>query len=67
MRYEGKDEGCIMIDDICPICKTAIKETKEDSVQCTTCQAVISDDAKWESSFGYEWVKELKEIQDAQS
>jgi len=56
-----------MIDDICPICKTSLKETEENSVKCTTCQAVISDDAKWESSFGYEWVKALKEIQDAQS
>ena len=47
-----------MIDDICPICKTAIKETKEDQVKCITCQAVISENIQWESKYGYEWVEE---------
>ena len=56
-----------MENQICPICKTALKETEKDSVQCTTCQADISDHVQWESKFGYEWVKELKEIQDAKS
>ena len=56
-----------MMDQICPICKTALKETENDSVECVACKAVLSEDAKWENSFGYEWVKELKDIQDAQS
>ena len=56
-----------MIDKVCPICKTGIKETEATTIKCTTCQAVISEDVQWERKFGYEWVKELKEIQDAQS
>jgi len=47
-----------MIDKACPVCKTAIKETKEKTVKCITCQAVISEDVQWESKYGYEWVEE---------
>ena len=56
-----------MIDKRCPICKTVIKETENNSIKCITCEAVISDDVQWQSQFGYEWIKELKEAQDAQS
>jgi transcription initiation factor TFIIIB Brf1 subunit/transcription initiation factor TFIIB len=56
-----------MIDKSCPICKTAIKETENNSIECTACKAIISDDIQWQSQFGYEWIKELKEAQDAQS
>jgi len=47
-----------MVDKACPICKTAIKDTKEKTVKCITCQAVISEDVLWESKYGYEWVEE---------
>ena len=47
-----------MVDKACAICKTAIKETKEKTVKCITCQAVISEDVQWESKYGYEWVEE---------
>jgi len=47
-----------MIDKACPVCKTAIKETKEKTVKCITCQAVISEDVQWQSKYGYEWVEE---------
>ena len=47
-----------MMDKVCPICKTVLKETKEYQVKCITCQAVISEDIQWESKYGYEWVEE---------
>jgi len=56
-----------MIDKRCPICKTAIKETENNSIKCIACEAVISEHIQWESKFGYDWIKELKEAQDAQS
>jgi transcription initiation factor TFIIIB Brf1 subunit/transcription initiation factor TFIIB len=56
-----------MIDKICPICKAAIKETEKNSIECKSCKAILSDDMQWQSQFGYEWIKELKEAQDAQS
>ena len=56
-----------MIDKRCPICKTVIKETEKNSIECKSCKAILSDDMQWQSQFGYEWIKELKEAQDAQS
>jgi|TARA_R110002126_G_scaffold7381_1_gene36287 predicted nucleic acid-binding Zn ribbon protein len=56
-----------MIDKLCPICKTAIEETEKNSIECKSCKAILSDDMQWQSQFGYEWIKELKEAQDAQS
>jgi uncharacterized Zn finger protein (UPF0148 family) len=47
-----------MMEKICPICKTALKETKDNQVKCITCQAVISEDIQWQSKYGYEWVQE---------
>lgn len=55
-----------MIDIVCPKCKAALDETAEITTKCKVCQMVISDHV-WESKFGYEWIKELEEIQDAQS
>ena len=56
-----------MIDKRCPVCKTALKKTEESSVKCIACEAVISEHVPWESKFGYDWIKELKEAEDAQS
>ena len=47
-----------MMEKVCPICKTALKDTKHDQVKCITCQAVISEDVQWQSKYGYEWVQE---------
>lgn len=44
--------------EVCPICKTAIKNTTEKEVQCITCKAVISTEMEWQSKYGYEWVQE---------
>ena len=55
-----------MIDIVCPKCKAALDEKAEIATKCKVCQMVISDHV-WESKFGYEWIKELEEIQDAQS
>ena len=56
-----------MIDKLCPICKTDIEETEKNSIECKSCKAILSDDMQWQSQFGYEWIKELKKAQDAQS
>jgi transcription initiation factor TFIIIB Brf1 subunit/transcription initiation factor TFIIB len=55
-----------MIDTVCPKCKAALEETEENSTKCKVCKMVISDHV-WESKFGYEWVKELEELQNAKS
>ena len=55
-----------MIDTVCPKCKTALDETKESFTKCKACKMIISDHV-WESKFGYEWVKELEELQNAKS
>ena len=55
-----------MIDIVCPKCKTALDKKAENSTKCISCSMVISDHV-WESKFGYEWIKELEEIQDAKS
>jgi len=44
--------------EVCPVCKTAIKKTKEKEVQCITCKAIILTDMEWQSKYGYEWVHE---------
>ena len=44
--------------EVCPICKTALKDTKDNEVQCSTCKAVISTEMEWQSKYGYEWVQE---------
>ena len=46
-----------MMEKICPICKTALKDTKENEVKCITCQVVISEDVQWQSKYGYDWVQ----------
>ena len=46
------------MDKVCPVCKTALKETKENQIRCIVCQAVISEDVQWQSKYGYEWVQE---------
>lgn len=55
-----------MIDIVCPKCKTALDEKAENSTTCKACAMIIADHV-WESKFGYEWVKELEELQNAQS
>ena len=35
--------------EVCPICKTALKDTKDKQVQCVTCKALISTDVEWQS------------------
>ena len=42
--------------EVCPICKTALKDTKEKQVQCVTCKALISNEVEWQSKYGHEWV-----------
>ena len=44
--------------EVCPICKTALKATKDKQVQCVTCKALISTEVEWQSKYGYEWVQE---------
>ena len=44
--------------EVCPICKTALKDTKDNEVQCITCKAVISTEIEWQSKYGYEWVED---------
>jgi|TARA_R110000782_G_scaffold249830_1_gene337077 hypothetical protein len=56
-----------MIDKICPVCKTAIKKSDKTFIKCLTCECVISDQAEFDSKFGYEWVKEIVDAQDAKS
>jgi len=51
----------------CPICKTALKNTESGTTKCIACNAVISSDVNLDSKFGYEWTKELEDLQDAQS
>ena len=53
-----------MIDTVCPKCKTALDPKSESSTKCIACQTIITDHV-WESKFGYEWIKELEEIQNA--
>jgi len=55
-----------MIDIVCPKCKAALDEKAENYTKCKTCAMIISDHV-WESKFGYEWIKELEELQNAQS
>ena len=66
MCFKRKNQSLVMIDIVCPKCKTALDETKENTTQCKVCQMVITDHV-WESKFGYEWVKELEELQNVQS
>ena len=56
-----------MIDEICPVCKTAIRKTEKRSIECLTCKCIISEQAEFDSKFGYEWVKEIVDAQDAKS
>ena len=44
--------------EVCPICKTALKDTKDNEVQCITCKAVISTEIECQSKYGFEWVQE---------
>ena len=44
--------------EVCHICKTALKDTKEKQGQCITCNALISTDVEWQSKYGYEWVED---------
>ncbi len=56
--YQRKDKSSMIKQEVCPICKTALKDTKEKQVQCITCNALISTDVEWQSKYGYEWVEE---------
>ena len=47
-----------MKDEVCPICKTALKNTKEKQVRCVTCKALVSTEIEWQRKYGYEWVED---------
>jgi len=68
MEWQLKVErGLNMKVEQCPICKTALKNTESGTTKCIACNAVISSDVNLDSKFGYEWTKELEDLQDAQS
>ena len=50
----------------CPVCKTVLLNIKNGEAQCTACNAMVSN-ADLDSKFGFEWTKELEDLQDAQS
>jgi transcription initiation factor TFIIIB Brf1 subunit/transcription initiation factor TFIIB len=46
-----------MIDEICPVCKTAIRKTEKRSIECLTCKCIISEQAEFDSKFGWSKLK----------
>ena len=60
------EQGVNMSLEQCPVCKTVLLNIKNGEAKCTACNAMVSN-ADLDSKFGYEWTKELEDLQDAQS